>query len=68
MVWGSRLGGMGSQGILAAAVDPQSGDVFAAGFTGDESGGWVGLVDWLVGGLIGGGGGGGGGVVVCTLL
>ncbi|CAM9844431.1 unnamed protein product, partial [Laminaria digitata] len=39
VVWGSRLGGVGSQGILAAAVDPQTGDVFAAGFTGDESGG-----------------------------
>lgn len=41
VVWGSRLGGVGSQGILAAAVDPGTGDVFAAGFTGDESGGWV---------------------------
>lgn len=41
VVWGSRLRGGGNDGLLAAAVDPQTGDVFAAGYAGQPGGNTV---------------------------
>lgn len=38
VVWGSRLQGGSHDELLAVAVDPGSGDVFAAGFTSDGLG------------------------------
>lgn len=38
LIWASRLKGGGNDGIMAAAVEPINGDIFAAGYTSQKSG------------------------------